>query len=388
MRVSAHPTLSWRDLGLPQPEWKTLAGGRAAFHYTYNARAALYQLLRAMPRSGRDTVLLPAFHCPTVVEPVLRAGWKVRFYHVRSDLSLDLKDLECQLSSEVAAILVIHFLGFPAPLEKVLRMSRALGCYLIEDWAHSFLRGPQPHLPGDQGDFALFSFYKHSPSFAGGGLRVNAQIPWSLPLQKSAGTWQTALIFKRLFEQAVENSSGGSLKTTFQKLEQWRVNKKRGQSADKGASEEAVLQSSYEFTERLAGAGIPWLSRQVLQASRWNSLFETRRRNYEYLAQNLEENPWLRKVRPDLAADVCPWAFPVWMPGRATHDVQLRARGVPLFTFGETLHPAIETCTGEARSNAEELARHLLLLSVHQNLDLTDMEKSCRVIGSFFRELS
>src|ERR1700746_1843629 len=124
MKLSAHPTLRWQDLRPRQPEWDTLSAPGSQFHYTYNARAGLYQLLLAMPRSGRDTVLLPAFHCTTVVEPVLRAGWKVRFYRIKADLSIDLEHLESQLSEDVAAILVIHFLGFPAPLENVRRMSR------------------------------------------------------------------------------------------------------------------------------------------------------------------------------------------------------------------------------------------------------------------------
>jgi dTDP-4-amino-4,6-dideoxygalactose transaminase len=385
MKLSAHPTLRWQDLGSARPEWATLASGGATFHYTYNARAALYQLLHSMPRSGRDTVLLPAFHCTTVVEPVLRAGWKVRFYRIKQDLSLDLEDLECHLSSEIAAILVIHFLGFPSPLEDVLRMSHKFGCYLIEDWAHSFLRGPAPHLSGHQGDFALFSFYKHAPSFAGGGLRVNIQIPWSLPLQKSAGVAQTARIFKRLFEQATENSSGGPLKSTFQKFEEWRVGKKRAQSANIGVSAETSFGSSYEFSERLARAGIPWLSRHVLHASSWISLFEARRRNYEFLAQYIEETPLFRKVHPKLPAEVCPWAFPVWLPLRSKHDFQLRARGVPLFTFGEVLHPIISQSPDETRDAAKNLSEHLLLLSVQQNLELADMERTAQLVNEFYR---
>jgi len=384
MNVSAHPTLRWRDLGPAQPEWAALAPEGNQFHYTYNARAALYQLLLAMPRSGRDTVLLPAFHCTTVVEAVLRAGWKVRFYRIKPDLSLDLQDLQCQLSSEVAAILVIHFLGFPAPLESVSRMSHQFGCYLIEDWAHSFLRGPAPHLAGDQGDFALFSFYKHASSFAGGGLRVNIQIPWSLPLQRSAGVAQSVRIFKRLLEQAIENSPGGPLKTTFQQCEQWRVGRKHGQSAGTGVSGETSFGSPHEFSEPLARAGIPWLSRQILHASRWTPLFEARRRNYEFLARHLKQTSSFRVLRPALPGDVCPWAFPVWLQARSEGDFKLRAAGVPLFTFGETLHPEVERASEAARKDAQELSQRLLLLAVHQNLEPANMEHTVQLVNQFY----
>ncbi len=385
MGVGAHPTLRWQDLGPPRPEWAALSGSGFRFHYTYNARAALYQLLLAMPRSERNTVLLPAFHCTTVVEPALRAGWKVRFYRIRTDLSIDLEHLQSQLSKDVAALLVIHFLGFPAPLEDTHRMSREAGCYLIEDWAHSFLRGPEAAIPGDQGDFALFSFYKHAPSFAGGGLRLNTKITWPLPSQISAGKRQSALIAKRLLEQIVDNSSGSLLKSGLQKFERWRVKMKSRQNTASETSSENSIEPAYEFSDRLARAGIPWLSRRVLLATRWAGLMEARRRNYAYLAQNLLENQWMQKVHTALPPDVCPWAFPVWMSARAEQDVQLRARGVPLFTFGEVLHPITVQSPAVVRKDAEDLSRCLLLLSVHQNLELTDMERTARIINDFYQ---
>ena len=385
MGGNAHPTLRWQDLGLPRPEWAALARQGVRFHYTYNARSALYQLLLAMPRSQRSTVLLPTFHCTTVVEPALRAGWRVRFYRIKADLSIDLEHLQSQLSKEVAALLVIHFIGFPAPLETVRRMSHGAGCYLIEDWAHSFLQGPGPTIPGDQGDFALFSFYKHAPSFAGGGLRVNIDIPWSLPSQINAGWRQSALIAKRLLEQVIDNSSGRLFKAGFQKLERWRVKIKNRQNVATNTSRKDSIEPAYEFSDRLARAGVPWLSRRVLLATGWADMMEVRRRNYTYLAQNLLDNQWLRKMQPTLPPDVCPWAFPVWMSARAQQDVRLRALGVPLFTFGEILHPVTEQTPAIVREDAEELSRCLLLLSVHQNLGVAEMERTTQIINTFYK---
>ncbi len=385
MKVSAHPTLRWQDIGYRRPEWATLAGGGPTFHYTYNARGALYQLLRAMPQPGRRTLLLPAFHCPTVVEPALRAGWSVRFYRIRQDLSLDLEDLQRQLSTDVGTILVIHFLGFPTPLDDLLVLRQQFGFYLIEDWAHSFLLGPELHVPGELGDFALLSFYKHVPSFAGGALRVNAPISWSPAPDGSVGWRQTAVIAKRLLEQAIDNSNGGPLKAIFQSLEKWRVESFRQQSPEGRSLEKPVPQTSYEFSEQLAKASVPWLSRKILEAGSWKSIFETRRRNYVFLAEHLEDNPLFRAVHPSLPAEVCPWAFPVWLPLRSEHDRLLRAQGVPLFTFGEILHPIVDQAPETSREDARHLSQHLLLLSVHQNLELADMERTTRLVNDFYK---
>jgi perosamine synthetase len=379
--AKAHPTLRWQDLGWPRPEWATLTDD-GKFHYTYNARAALYQLLRAMPRNGREIILLPAYHCATVVEPVLQAGWKVRFYRIRLDLSIDLDDLKQRLSNDVAAILVIHFFGFSAPLNDILRLRQQFGCYVIEDWAHSFLQGPNVHVPGEDGDFALLSFYKHAPCFAGGGLRVNTPVSWWIAPQQKTSWQQSAFITKRLIEQAIDNAPSGLAKHIFQEIEQWRV---RNKDVMRQISSGPSPKPAQEFSEKLAMSSIPWLSRKVLEAAPWSTIYLARRHNYESLARRLEENPFLRIIFPRLPPNVCPWAFPVWLPFRSEHDVQLRAAGVPLFTFGEVLHPAIEQCDGPTRDDAESLSKHLLLLSVHQNLGSQDMERIAKLMNNFYR---
>jgi hypothetical protein len=315
---------------------------------------------------------------------VLKAGWKVRFYRIRPDLSIDLENLESCLSNDVAAILVIHFLGFPTPLDDILRFRDRFACYVIEDWAHSFLQGPDVHLSGDRGDFALLSFYKHAPSFAGGGFRVNLPVSWLTTPQQSAGWREAARITKRLVEQAIDNAQDGIAKRAFQTVEQWRVQKKSLQQNSTHTSAEPS-EPAYEFSDKLAVCGIPWLSRKVLEAAPWASIFRVRRQNYEYLAKHLDENPRLRRMVPTLPPDVCPWAFPVWLPSRSEHDIQLRAAGVPLFTFGEVLHATLRQCPGPTLEDAEDLSKHLLLLSVHQNLTLQDMERVSQIVNGFFR---
>lgn len=284
----------------------------------------------------------------------------------------------------MAAILVVHFLGFPAALDPVLRLRNQYGCFLIEDWAHSFLTGPMPHIPGENGDFALFSFYKLAPSFAGGGLRINTPVDWLKMSRHGAGWRQTAIAAKRMLEQVVDNSTHKRLNAGFQALERWRVAKKRESLSSSSSVSVQTDQPNQSWTEHLATARIPWICRKVLESSEWQRIFELRQRNYLLFVRHLNEHDRLRKLIPSLPAEVCPWAFPVWLQARAEHDIQLRARGVPLFTFGETLHPSIAQCPMAAREDAEELADHLLLLSVHQNLSPEDIGRTCKLINDFF----
>jgi dTDP-4-amino-4,6-dideoxygalactose transaminase len=69
------------------------------------------------------------------------------------------------------------------------------------------------------------------------------------------------------------------------------------------------------------------------------------------------------------------------------HEQRLRALGVPLFTFGEILHPLLETSQDDARKDAEFLSRRLMLLPVHSQLGEEDVRGFAETINRFVSEL-
>ena len=77
-------------------------------------------------------MLLPAFHCTALVEPVIAYGAKVRYYTVNQDLTLELDEIESFVRSGSAAILFVHFFGFPAPIKQLQEMADTYGIRLIE----------------------------------------------------------------------------------------------------------------------------------------------------------------------------------------------------------------------------------------------------------------
>jgi hypothetical protein len=82
---------------LPFGLWRSLPRARSV-HLTHSGRGALFQYFEALRRSGqlaadRTVVLVPSFHCPTVVDPVLHAGYDVRFYAIDEAMRIDQADL-------------------------------------------------------------------------------------------------------------------------------------------------------------------------------------------------------------------------------------------------------------------------------------------------------
>jgi perosamine synthetase len=379
-----HPTLRRADLFPGRANDPRALCGSDALHLTYNARGAFYQLLQALPEKAGTVVLLPAFHCTALVEPVAHSRFRAIFYRIKPDLSIDLDDLRSKLTPDVALVAVIHFFGFPTDLNPVLSLAEQTGSYVLEDCAHSFLTLTNGHAIGDRGDFSIYSYYKTIPSLLGGALRINRNELNFMLSKKSIPAKESAIITKRLLEQLLDNSGDGLLKHSLQTLEKFRVARRRQKTAASGAGQSAFVDDPYLFREDLAIAKIPMLCERIVNSSDWQGTVSARRRNYELLNAALEENPLLQKLCPALPKGVCPWAFPVLLRDRARFEHQLRDRGVPLFTFGETLHPLLQSTDNAARSDAEDLSQRLLALPVHQNLSAEDVAHYAQVINGFF----
>jgi perosamine synthetase len=357
-------------------------------HLTYNARGALHQLLQVIPEHKGSTVLLPAFHCTALVEPVAQSRFDVVFYRIQPDLSIDMDDLRAKLTSKVALLVVVHFFGFPTDLSALFDLRERAGCYLLEDCAHSFLTLDAGYPIGGRGDFSIYSYYKTVPSLFGGGLRINSRQLAVPPPRKTVSLRDSAVINKRLVEHMIENAEDGVFKRGIQYLEARRVARKRAATPiGEPSGISGFIDDPYLFRQDLASAKMPLFPKRILLSADWPDIFAVRRRNYELLNAVLKENAAVQKLRPGLPEDVCPWAYPVLLADRAMFEQRLRSLGVPLFTFGEVLHPLLQA-DSSMKTDAEFLSSRLLALPIHQNLSAQDIEHYAQLINRFFASAS
>lgn len=380
-----HPTLRFSEV-IPSSR-QSLADHHAPsrLYLTYNARAALYQLLLSLPREARNAVLLPAYHCTALVEPVVRAGFQPIFYRIDSDFSIDIEDLHAKISPSVALTVVVHFFGFPADCGPVKSLARENGSLLLEDCAHSFLSRSQGAFVGHASDFSIFSYYKFAPSLTGGGLAIN--LP-EFSLKKPApqiALRERVVIAKRLFEQAANNSPRNPVSATFLWLDRLRSSSKKSEPESSSASApSAFVDDPYLFREDLAQSAMPKICQRILESCNWVEISRKRRENYQLLSNLLENNSCVRSVFPRLTEGVVPWAYPVLLNDRPSHEQKLRSLGVPLYTFGEILHPTLAQTNDSARSTAEAISQQLMLLPVHAQLNIEDIQAYARILIKYF----
>lgn len=126
---------------------------------TSSGRGALYSLLKALPLSTGQEVIVQAFTCIAVPAAVCWAGGTVRFVDISfTTLNFDLVALERSITSSTRAIIVQHTFGIPAPIDEIKALAQPRGILVIEDLAHSF-GGQIGHRPiGQLGDAAILSF--------------------------------------------------------------------------------------------------------------------------------------------------------------------------------------------------------------------------------------
>lgn len=385
-----HPVAALGQMLYAKPRLQTRALlGRDDLELSYNARGALYAVGQELAAQGRCEVLVPAFHCPSGVTPLIRAGLTPIFYRIRRDLSIDFEDLLSKVGPQTAAVLVIHFFGFASDLA-ALQALRRQGVAVIEDWSHSFLQGEPAQLPAWQGDYQIFSFWKLVPSVVGGGLRRRQAAAAPRPVRPGVPLHESAVRLKGMLESVLEHSPHRRTHAVVQRLEDWRIRLRQAlrppaPAAGSNATADAAAvrgEDRYPFELRLAQAAMPATARRVLEATDMAHVASRRRENYRNYARLLGSaaSP-VRPLFPTLPDDTCPWVFPVLMDGRDEIDHRWRANGVALHTFGIYLHSALDLSNDKLMvMDAKYLAQHVLCLAIHQDIDASDIARSVGII--------
>lgn len=349
--------------------------------FVYSGRYAIYHALRALNETARRTILVPAFQCPTVVDPVLHAGLKIRFYGIGTNLTVQRHDFLSKLTPDVGAAVFIRYFGFPSGVDELLPICRAYGVLSIDDWSHSFLAAAPTRLATSCADAVIYSFKKLLPTLTGGGILAHF-----VPLQESRLSWPPFLSSLTRVKQLVANALSKS--PPAPELSDLTAPDVQRRLQSSMPAIRLSASAAYPYRPEYSWTKMPISSRIVLQRTCLNMVVEARRRNYLLLDANLRNGGFLTRVQDHLPTDTCPWGFPVLLANRSAHDHRLRTLGIPLFTFGEVLHPLLfeQVADGsEMVEIARFLADSLLAFAIHQDLDEQRVRRYANLIDTYLR---
>jgi dTDP-4-amino-4,6-dideoxygalactose transaminase len=343
-----------------------------------SGRIAIALALREMNVKAGETVLVPAYHSPSMIPPVLACGAEPRFYRIRHDMSVDLDDISARLDPSVRVLMVTHYFGFPQPLAALRAFCDARGLLLLEDCAHAFFGEYQGKPFGAWGDYAIASSMKFFPVYEGGCL-VSARHSLRGVALRSAGagfeakialtTLENSFAYGRLPVVAALMRLPLVAKNTL-----WRALKARRADAPAPGLAPDSSDSSFDFDPRWLDKRSSLFSRLMLRLASGRRIGASRRRHYEALQMALAGLPGISPLFPALPDGVYPWVFPLLAdtPARAAGLCSaLGQAGVPYVRFGQTLWPGVDAGLCPV---SDDLSQRLVALPCHQALTAPELD--------------
>jgi len=141
-----------------------------------SGRSAIYVILKGAGIGKRDEVIIQAYTCNAVPNPILWTGATPIYADIEPEtLNVNPNEVEKKITSKTKAIILQHTFGRPGPIEEILQIAKKHKLLLIEDCAHSLGAEYKGKKLGTFGDAAIISFGREKviSSLAGGAILIN-----------------------------------------------------------------------------------------------------------------------------------------------------------------------------------------------------------------------
>ncbi len=167
-------------------------------------------ILSSLGLNPGDEVLLQAFTCNAVPNPVIWAGLKPIFVDAdEQTFNIDIEDLRRKIGPNSRAVIVQHTFGLPAEIDEIVKICEEHGLILIEDCAHSLGATYQGKKVGTFGKVSFFSFSRDkviSSVYGGMAVTNNEEVAKKLKeYQEKIGPPSCCWIFQQLLHPVLMN---------------------------------------------------------------------------------------------------------------------------------------------------------------------------------------
>lgn len=333
-------------------------------------RVALLEGLRMLAVGGGSNILLPSYICEVAVEPIRELGIEPRFYEVSDHLQPDVTQITNIIDKKTRGVMVVNYFGFPAQnLEEIQNICKKFDFFLIEDNAHGFLSLKGPRLLGTFGDIGISSIWKYLPIPNGAVLFVNKD-----SLIENKRTIAEMLTRQNQYppmgQQYVYLYIANSLLNNLETRYRFPANLVRSIYRKLFLRKNDSKISEFNYKVRISEVSL-----RIAQGLNLEKICLIIRQNYDFWLDELSQRKGLDIIFNDLTDGICPLVFPLLVEDVETFSREMLDKGIP-----SRLWPPLpkEVLDNVEYPIANYLARHMLTLPVHQNLDLKTLERAFR----------
>lgn len=352
-----------RDADLLEQETAKFLGVKHGILTTSGSSAGLLALAALELPAGSE-VIIPAVTFPTIFNIIIQCNLiPVVVDCTIGTNNIDLDQLEDALSEKTKAIIVVHALGNPVDMPRVMKLAKKHNLYVIEDncdgWGTT-LRGRKI---GSFGDVSFTSFHAaHIVSTGvGGGIYTNS-------------------------------------KTIARNVRMYRDwGRQANISQKKNGKKWPTLPEDYDsrFIYEKVGYNFQVLGLQAamgrVQLKKAGAIKKARQRNFNYLYKHLSKFDELVMPIWNKDADICWFAFPLFtLSDRGSLVEHLESNGIEtrsMFAGNITAHPAYANSTyrkGTDLYGADAILNQAFWISVHPRMTQKEREHIVRVFQRFY----
>lgn len=336
--------------------------------FLHGARYALLTGSRGMGVSTGDHVLLPAYHCYSIVEPFVQLGCQVEFYKLNPDLSIDLTDLTSRLRTTTRVVLITHFFAVPQPMEPLLEVLQNSQALLIEDCAHAFWGQALGRPLGSFGAFSVASGKKFFPFEDGGILKFNRQPKQPVLTNENPAIHNLKLLVNSL-EKSAQYGRLKPLSSIVRCLTEIRKRLKSGpavrlSTADKetDSMDDAQNYIDQDLIDR-SGSGV---SHWLMLHTDLEHLRKRRKENFRYLYSKLNQLENFQPLYQGLPDSTVPYAFPLLLSNPQKQFPLLKNSGIPMWRWEDV---ELSHC-----SVSRDYRERLIQLPCHQGMKKKELD--------------
>lgn len=376
---------------LPTLDWGSFAGDGAsampcmlthpAAQFTVSGRASILLALEMLNVGSGDKVLVPTYHCPTMIAPVLALGAQAVFYPINTSGAPDLPWIKQHHNTGIHAILVAHFFGLPQPLADVRQWCDEHGVRLLEDCAHSLfgISGARP--VGQWGDLAIASLTKFLPVPEGGCL-IDNLVPAPLPLLHQPSFKSQLKAGFDVVHTSVNHGRLAGLGLLINGANQARSLLKPKPADQPVNLAPAIDPNSDGFTIDIDQAHL-----ELTAASRWIAqhtprarIVDRRRDNYQFFSHALSGMAGMHPLLPTLPDHCAPYVFPLWVDHPDPGYAELRRLSFPVSRW-DRLWPTVARIDGDLGTT---WSNHVLQLACHQDLTTSELQRMVATLKQIY----
>lgn len=342
-----------------------------------SGRAALYQAFLQLALPSGSVVLVPTYHCPTMVAPVLLSGLAVEFYAVGADGLPDLDAIDTNIKEAYGAIIVPHYFGLPQSLAKVRAWCDQREIALIEDCAHCLFGLAGDRVVGSWGDFATASLSKFLPVPEAGLLASASREIIPFELERRTFFEQIKGVVDVL-EHSGMHKGMNPLDIPIKLLS--RLKNLRRKAASAPATDVSLpAEDMMRLCDMARIRHRPlWVSSFLNSVLSKGSNIDQRRTNFATYLDAFRGSKHAHPLFPMLPADAVPYVFPLWVDDSERVYAAIRTRQLPVFRW-DRLWPGTPEITADV---GRDWSKHVLQLLCHQSLSSQDIRGIANEINS------